>query len=128
MTIELTYLVYSVGLTFVLLMIPATTKVLQNGLVIMVGPRDDLPEPSVFAHRAQRAAGNMVENMALFVPLVMAAHMTGVSNESTILGAQLFLTGRLLHAIVYLAGWPWVRTVAWFIAILGMAMIILQLI
>lgn len=128
MTVELTYLVYSVGLTFVLLMIPATTKVLQNGLVIMVGSRDALPEPSVFASRAQRASVNMLENMVLFIPLVLAANLAGISNDSTVLGAQLFLTGRLLHAIVYLAGWPWVRTLAWFIAVVGMGMIALQIV
>lgn len=128
MTVELTYLVYSVGLTFILLMIPATTKVLQNGLVTMVGPRDSLPEPSVFAARAQRAAVNMIENMVLFVPLFLAAQMAGISNESTILGVQLFLTGRIAHAVVYLAGWPWVRTLAWFVAVVGMAMIVLQIV
>ena len=127
MTIELTYLTYSVLLTFVLLMIPSSTKVIQNGLATMAGSRDTLPEPSVFARRGDRAAVNMLENMVLFVPLVLAAQIAGISNDSTILGAQLFLTGRLAHAIVYLAGWPWVRTLAWFVAVVGMAMIALEI-
>jgi uncharacterized MAPEG superfamily protein len=126
-TYELTILVYSVLLTFVLIMIPATQAVFQNGLKVMTGPRDNLPEPTVFVARARRLSTNMLENMVLFIPLVLIAHVAGISNEMTVLGTQLFLGARAVHAIIYLAGIPWIRPVAWFVAVLGMALIVLEL-
>lgn len=126
MTVELTYLLYSVILTFVLIMIPASKLILERGLAIQAGSRDNVPEASVFTRRSQRLAANMLENMALFVPIVLIAHAAGVSNETTVLGTQIFLTARIAHAVIYLAGWPWLRPVAWAVAIVGVGMVLLQ--
>ncbi len=46
----------------------------------------------------------------------------------TLLGAQLFFWGRLAHAVVYIAGIPWVQTVAWFVSVIGLLLIFLQLV
>lgn len=124
---ELQILVWSVILTFVLIMIPATMSVMTNGLKTMTGPRDTLPEPSVLNRRMRRLAANMIENMALFTPLVLAAAAAGISNHWTVLGAELFLGGRIVHALVYAFGIPWIRPVFWGIAVAGMAMIASQL-
>lgn len=127
MSAELTMLVWSVILTFVLILVPATQSVLTNGLKVMAGPRDAVPEPSVINKRLRRLAANMIENMVLFAPLVLAAAAAGVSNQWTVLGCQLFLGGRLVHAIVYALGVPWIRPVFWAVAVAGMGMIACQL-
>jgi len=124
---ELMILVWSVILTFVLILVPATQSVLTNGLKVMAGPRDQIPEPSVTNKRLRRLAANMIENMVLFVPLVLAAAVAGVSNHWTVLGCQLFLGGRLVHAVVYALGIPWVRPAFWAVATVGMGMIAWQL-
>ncbi len=124
---ELTILVWSVILTFVLILVPATQSVLTNGLKAMAGPRDQIPEPGLLNKRLRRLAANMIENMVLFIPLVLAAAVAGVSNQWTVLGCQLFLGGRLVHALVYAAGIPWIRPVFWAVAVTGMGMIAWQL-
>jgi uncharacterized MAPEG superfamily protein len=123
MTVELTMLVYSVILTFLIISVPAIGGILQNGLATQAGARDGLPEPTVFMKRARRLQDNMIENMVLFVPLVLAAQAAGISNAETVMGAQIFVVARLLHALIYLAGIPWLRPVAWAGAVLGMVMI-----
>lgn len=128
MTPELTMLLWSVILTFTLIMVPATEALMKNGLKAQGGPRDDLPEASVFNKRAKRLCNNMFENMALFTPLVLIAHAAGVSTENTILGAQVFFYARVAHAVIYLAGWPMIRPLAWFIGVIGMVMIAVALI
>lgn len=128
MTPELTLLLWSTLLNFVLILIPANEAVIRNGLKVQTGARDDLPEPSLFNKRATRLYKNMIENMMLFVPLVLAANAAGVSNESTVLGAQLFFYARIAHAVIYLTGMPAVRPVAWGVAVFGMGMIAVQLI
>jgi uncharacterized MAPEG superfamily protein len=45
----------------------------------------------------------------------------------TALGATLFFWGRVAHAIVYLAGIPWVRTAAWAVSFVGIVMVASQL-
>ena len=46
----------------------------------------------------------------------------------TLLGAQLFFWGRVAHAIVYIAGIPWARTVAWTVSVIGLILIFGQLV
>ena len=128
MAVELTMLVYSVLLTFVIISVPAMGGILQNGLAAQASARDGLPEPTVFMQRARRLQDNMIENMVLFVPLVLAAHAAGVSTAETVMGAQLFVIARVLHALIYLAGIPWIRPLAWAGGVVGMLMIATALI
>ena len=127
MTPELMLLLWSTILTFVLIMIPAGDSLRQNGADLQAGARDELPEPSVFNKRATRLSKNMLENMALFTPLVLITHASGLSNDMTLLGAQIFFYARVLHAIVYLGGWPKIRPLIWFVSVIGMGMIAVQL-
>ena len=81
-----------------------------------------------WAGRAQRAHLNMLENLILFAILVLVAQAAGVRNGTTLLGAQLFFWGRVAHAVLYIAGIPWARTGAWFVSVIGLIMIALQLV
>jgi len=127
MTAELTLLLWSTILTFVLIMIPAGMGIKENGGPAQAGPRDDLPEPSVLRKRATRLAVNMKENFVLFAAVVLVANAAGVSNDMTVLGAQIFFYARIAHAVVYLAGWPHVRPLIWLAGVIGMGMIAAQL-
>ncbi len=127
MTPELTLLLWSVILTFILILIPAGEALQRNGAKAQGGPRDDLPEPTVFHKRATRLSQNMQENMVLFAPLVLIIHAASASNDMTLLGAQVFFYARVLHAVIYLAGWPMVRPLAWFAGVIGMGIMAFQL-
>jgi len=127
MTPELTLLLWSTILTFVLIMIPAGMGIRENGGPAQAGPRDNLPEPSVLRKRATRLAENMLENLVLFAALVLVANAAGVSNDMTVLGAQIFFYARIAHAIIYLAGWPFIRPLVWLAGVVGMGMIAAQL-
>lgn len=91
------------------------------------GSRDNLPEPSVFNKRATRLKNNMIENMVLFAPVVLLASATGVSTGDTVLGAQIFFFARVVHAVIYLAGLPLIRPLAWMVSLVGIIMIALAL-
>lgn len=123
MTVELTMLLYSVILLLILILIPAANAIRQNGAMAQAGPRDDMPEPSVFRKRAMRLRDNMLENMALFAPVVLIANAADISTGTTVLGAQIFFLARVLHAVIYLAGWPAVRPLAWAVGLIGTGMI-----
>ena len=55
--------------------------------------------------------------------MLIAAHL-GVSNDLTVWGAQLFFYARVAHAVIYLAGWPKVRPLAWAVGIIGTIMVL----
>lgn len=127
MTPDLIFLALSAALTFVLIMIPASDAFQQNGAMAQAGSRDNLPEPSVFYRRSKRLADNMLENMIVFAPLIIIAHISGEAGALSALGAQIFFYARVAHAIIYLAAWPYVRPVAWFISMIGVALVIAEL-
>lgn len=123
MTAELTMLLYSTVLLFILIAIPAANAIARNGVTTQAGSRDDMPEPSVFNKRATRLRDNMLENMALFAPLVLIANAADISTGITVLGAQIFFLARIVHAVIYLAGWPQIRPLAWAAGLVGIGMI-----
>lgn len=127
MTTELTMLLYSTLLFFVIIMTQALLGIGQNGLAAQAGSRDGLADPNVLRQRLQRLSANMQENLVMFAAVVLIAQLAGVSNDTTALGASLFFFARVAHAIVYGFGWPWIRPVCWAVAIAGMFMIVSQL-
>jgi len=127
MSPELKYLLFSVVLTFVQVLIAAMAANQVVGLTTLAGNRDDLPVMSGFAGRAKRAHLNMLENMVLFSALVLIAVVAQKTNAMTALGALIFFWARLLYAVIYLIGIPWLRTLAWFVSVIGMIMVAIPL-
>jgi uncharacterized MAPEG superfamily protein len=128
MTPELFYLVWSAALTVVLAVIAVSGAQLQVGLPTLAGNRENMPEITGWAGRAQRAHRNMLESLVLFAILVLTAKAAGISNAMTLLGAQLFFWGRVAHGVVYLIGIPWLRTAAWAVSIIGLLLLFWQLV
>lgn len=128
MSIELRLLAYSVALLFVLIVIQASAGVLAHGSKTMAGPRDVMPADTKFQSRGKRTVANHIEGLALFAPLVLIAAIAHVSNEWTVLGARLFFYSRLAHAVLYLAGVPWLRALAWFVGVIGTVMVFLAVV
>jgi len=123
MNVELTMLTYSAILAFVLILIPATYRSYKYGLQASVSNRDEPTPFDGWAARAQRTSANMLESLPIFTALILAVSMTGVSNPITTLGAQIFFWARLVYAVLYYVGIPWLRTVVWTLAAIGMVMV-----
>jgi uncharacterized MAPEG superfamily protein len=123
MSPDLTYLLYSTILCFVQVLIAASGANTQVGLMTLAGNREALPDMVGWAGRARRAHLNMIENFVLFAALVLIAAVAGKANATTAMGATIFFWARLAYAVIYLIGIPWLRTLAWFVGVIGMAMI-----
>lgn len=127
MTIELKMLLWSVALTFVQVLIASMGANQQVGLATLAGNRDAMPELAGWTGRAQRAHRNMLENLPLFIALVLIAQLANRTNAMTALGAELFFWARLAQAVLYIAGVPWLRTLAWLVSVVGLVLIFVQL-
>ena len=124
MSPDVTYLLYSVILCFVQVLIAATGANTRVGLPTLAGNREGLAEIKGWAGRARRAHLNMIENLVLFASLVLIAAVAGKANATTAMGAMIFFWARVAYAIIYLIGIPWLRTLAWAVSVVGMAMIV----
>jgi uncharacterized MAPEG superfamily protein len=125
---EMMLLLWAVVLAFAQALVAVQGAVMQVGLPMLAGNRENMPAITGWAGRAARAHRNMIENLALFIALVVVAVVADETNGMTLLGAQIFVWARLAYAIVYVAGIPWLRTGVWFVSVIGMVLIFLQLI
>ena len=126
MSVELMMLLYSAVLFFAIILVQGGLAISQNGLMAQAGSRDSLPEPTVLRKRMLRLSANMQENLVMFAAVVLVANAAGVSNETTVLGASIFLYARLAHAVIYAFGWPMIRPLFYFISLYGMVIIALE--
>jgi uncharacterized MAPEG superfamily protein len=127
MSFELTMLVWALALTFVQMLIAASAAALQVGVATKDDAREGVPEPKGWAGRARRAHLDMVENVVLFVPLILIADIAGRDNRMTEIGTELFIGSRVAYAIVAVIGIPRLPTIAWSASAASLVMIFLQL-
>lgn len=119
----LTLVVYMTVITWLTLIAASmirTRSWTPQGMLLAFGNRDNLPEPSPLAGRAERTARNTMENFVLFTALALTAQVAGVATEWVLFGAQLFFWSRLAYIPIYLAGITFLRTAVWAVSIVGL--------
>ena len=127
MSTELRMLVYATAVLIACVLVQAIAGILANGLPTQAGARDDLPPVKKFHGRATRTVMNHIEGLLMFAPLVLVAAVSNVSNQWTVMGAQLFFYARLAHAVLYWLGVPWLRALAWGVSLAGTVIVLLAL-
>jgi len=126
MTKTLTLVAYMALLTWIMLLVASLVRARGwrlDGILVAFGNRDNLPESTPLAGRAERTARNTLENFVLFAALALIAHVTGAVNSQVELGAQLFFWARVLYIPIYLAGITYFRTAVWLVSVVGLGMI-----
>ncbi|QWG18826.1 MAPEG family protein [Bradyrhizobium sediminis] len=98
-----------------------------GGFAWAAGNRESKLDIPAWTQRAVQAHANLVENLAPFAILVLAAQVSGKANAATALGATIFFWGRVAHLFVYIAGIKYLRSLIWFGAWGGGALIVTQL-
>ncbi|HYU16324.1 MAG TPA: MAPEG family protein [Candidatus Acidoferrum sp.] len=126
MPLDARLLLYSTLLTWLMIIVASNLRTRSwtpVGLKLSFGNRHDMPGPSPVAERADRAARNMLENLLLFVALIVAAHLAGAPQERIDLGARVFFYARVLYFPAYLAGIAYLRTLIWTVSVIGLGVI-----
>ena len=113
-TPELYYLALAAIATLLMWIPYMLARIVTRGPFRTLGdPADpNAPADPAWATRARRAHANAVENLAVFAPLVVILALTGASTPATVMASKTYLGARLLHYIVYAAGIPVIRTLA----------------
>ena len=120
MTTELSYLAWTAALCVILWVPYIAAGASQYGFLTPADYRIPgsrvLPE---WANRAQRAHFNLLENLPSFTALILIAHLTGTSTETTAIAAAVFFWARIVQTVVHVMGIAYIRTVAFFIGMVA---------
>lgn len=122
-------LVWSGILTFLMLVLGLLLRTQAwspSGLMVAFSDREGVVAPLGLAGRADRAANNMIEAMAMFLALVLAASVAGKAPQAAF-GATIFFWARVAYWPAYLAGIPVLRTLIWLVSIVGLILILKEI-
>ena len=124
MSTELKYLAFTAVLTASLWIPYIACQVITNGNLTPKNYIDPTPRPvPLWGMRANRVHLNAVESFAPFAALVIVLHLAGKANAMTAFWAVSFFWLRVAHAVVYLLGIPYLRTLIYtlaYVAVLGL--------
>ena len=113
MTTELYWLILTALMTALFWVPYVLNRMVVNGLGgTLAGGAPDSSTLSPWAQRAGKAHTNAIENLAIFAPIVLTAHVLNISNGATKTAVVVYFFARLLHFMVYSAGIPAARTLA----------------
>lgn len=128
MPVEIQMLTWGILLGVAQLFLAAALMTRQRGLEWNASARDGDPPPLTgVAARADRAFRNFLETFPFFAAAAVAVTATGSGDTGTALGAQLWFWARVLYVPLYLAGIPYVRSLVWGVALVGMLLVVLGL-
>jgi uncharacterized MAPEG superfamily protein len=88
-------------------------RIMVRGLMgALANPNPSDKAQSPWARRMLAAHTNAVENLVIFAPLVLVAHMLSIATAVTAFACALYFWSRLAHVVVYALGIPVLRTLS----------------
>jgi uncharacterized MAPEG superfamily protein len=124
MSFELALLAWSPALLALYVGAQGTLYRVEHGVGFSVSGRDD--EPPAHGHylqRSEKALRNFLETYGAFIALAVVAELGQHHGLLTAWGASLWFAGRLAYLPLYLLGVPYLRSLAWSVAALGLALL-----
>jgi uncharacterized MAPEG superfamily protein len=125
MTIELLVLAWGCVLGIVHIFVAVRFKTRQYGTKWNVGARDEeLPPADPIVGRLSRAQANFFETFPIAAAALLIVHGAQLGDRWTALGAITWLAARLVYLPLYALGVPVLRTIAFTVSIVGLALVI----
>lgn len=125
MPVELRIAAFGALLLFVHLFIAVHLKTRQYGAKWNMGARDEAQPPlDPLPGRLSRAQANFLETFPIAIVALLGVVIAGRTSPTTALGGWIWLGARVVYLPLYAAGIPVVRTLAWAVSIVGLAMVI----
>jgi uncharacterized MAPEG superfamily protein len=128
MSRELFWLTLTIALTALIWIPYILDRIKVRGLMAtMANPSRANKEQSPWAVRLMFAHDNAIENLAVFAPLVLIADVLNVRNDMTAFACALYFWSRLAHVVIYTAGWPVGRTIAFTGGFIGQMLLLIEI-
>ena len=120
-----TYIVYALLLTIIQIWIVPAAFNMKNFSWYTTNRDEPMPETSVMAGRAIRAASNLQESLPAFLALALLSMHLSVDLTGL---AFWWLILRVAHLITYIAGIALLRTLSWIGSLITLIMMALALV
>tara|TARA_B100000405_G_scaffold105335_1_gene73644 strand:+ start:37 stop:405 length:369 start_codon:yes stop_codon:yes gene_type:complete len=120
-----TYIVYALLLAIIQIWVVPAAFNLKNFSWYTTNRDEPMPEPSVMAGRAMRAATNLQESLPAFLALALLSMHLSVDLTGL---AFWWIVLRIAHLITYIAGIALLRTLSWLGSLVTLIMMALALI
>ena len=125
---ELFWLTLTVAMTGLLWIPYILDRFATQGIMpTLDNPRANAPPQSNWARRLMAAHYNALENLAIFAPLVLTVHVLNAYSGATAFACALYFWSRLAHAIIYTAGFPIARTLAFAGGVVAQVILVLEI-
>ena len=100
-------------------------KTRQYGVDWNTGARDEtMPPLNPVAGRLERARDNFLETLPIALIALFGVVLADKANAASALGAWIWLGARTVYLFVYWAGIPKLRTLIYFVSLIGLSMAI----
>ena len=120
-----TYIVYALLLTIIQIWVVPAAFNIKNFSWYTTNRDEPMPESSIMAGRANRAATNLQESLPAFLALALLSMHLSVDLTGL---AFWWLVLRIAHLITYIAGIALLRTLSWLGSLVTLIMMALALI
>ena len=125
MAVELKILAWGALLLFVYIFAAIRAKTQQYGRKWNMSARDEeLPPPNPLTGRLMRAQANFEETFPIAIVALLGVVVAGRTSQWTAIGGWMWLGARLVYLPLYALGVPVVRTLAYTVSIIGLAMVL----
>jgi uncharacterized MAPEG superfamily protein len=113
MSREIFWLALTLGVTLLFWLPYVLNRMLMRGIGgTLANPRPGDTPLAPWAERARAAHANAIENLAVFAPAALGVALLHLGDQTTATAGALYFFSRLAHFVVYTAGIPVLRTLA----------------
>jgi uncharacterized MAPEG superfamily protein len=124
---ELQILAWACLLGIAQLLLAAQFSTKQRGMEWNISARDTkAPELTGIAGRLDRAFKNFMETFVFFAAAVLIVEARQTTSDISLYGSLIYLIARTIYVFIYAAGIKIVRTVVWFVSLVGLLMVLSQ--
>lgn len=125
MPTEIKILAWAAVLLIVHIFAAVHLKTRQYGAKWNMGARDEaLPPLNPLAGRLQRAQANFLETLPIAIIALLGVVVANRTSAGTALGGWIWLGARIVYLPLYAAGIPVIRTLAFAVSLVGLAMVL----
>lgn len=125
MPTEINILAWAAVLLIVHIFAAVHLKTRQYGAKWNMGARDEAQPPlNPLAGRLQRAQANFLETLPIAIIALLGVVVANRTSASTALGGWIWLGARIVYLPLYAAGIPVIRTLAFAVSLVGLAMVL----
>jgi uncharacterized MAPEG superfamily protein len=122
MGVEFTLLIWSTVLCGAYISTQALLYRIQHGFIYSATSRDNEPPPNMRTARGNKALRNFLETYPVFIALAVAIELSGRAEPLTQWGAHIWFWSRWVYLPLYVLGVPYLRTLVWCVAAIGLLM------